>query len=134
MRIILDTKVWISFLIGHHLQTVRSIVTDNRFEVYVCPQLTNEIADVAGRDKIRRHVQDNDVEDLLRVIRAFCHIVSIEREAISDIRDRNDLYLLSLAETVNAIYIVSGDADLTVLGKHGNTQIITLAQFRDMYL
>lgn len=134
MRLILDTNVWISFLIGHQMQTVRSIVTDARFEVYVCPQLTFEIADVAGRDKIRRYIHDNDVEDLLRIIRAFCHMVSIEKVAISNIRDRKDLFLLSLAETVDAIYIVSGDADLTVLGKHGNTQIITLSQFRDLYL
>lgn len=134
MKIILDTNVWISFLIGHQLHTIRSIVTNTRFEVCVCSQLIREIADVAGRDKIRRYIQENDMEDLLCIIRAFCHMVSIEKEAVSDIRDRKDLYLLSLAETVDAIYIVSGDADLTVLGKHGNTQIITLAQFRERYL
>lgn len=134
MKIILDTNVWISFLIGHQLQTIRSIVTDDRFEVCVCSQLTQEIVDVAGRDKIRRYIRDNDVEDLMRIIRAFCHMVNIEKEAVSNIRDKKDLYLLSLAETVDAIYIVSGDADLTVLGKHGHTKIITLAQFREQYL
>ena len=134
MRIILDTNVWISFLIGHQLQTVRSIVTDMRFEVFVCPQLTKEIVDVAGRDKIRRYIQDGDVEDLMRIIRAFCHAVDIKNEATSVIRDRNDLYLLSLAETVDAVYIVSGDADLTVLKQHKNTRIITLSEFKNQIM
>lgn len=134
MRIILDTNVWISFLIGHQLQTIRSIVTDMRFEVFVCPQLTNEIVDVAGRNKIRRYIQDGDVVDLMRIIRAFCHEVDITDEAESAIRDRKDLYLLSLAETIDAVYIVSGDADLTVLQQHNNTRIITLSEFKNQIL
>lgn len=134
MRIILDTNIWISFLIGHRLPEIRAIVTDERFEVFVCPQLMEEIIDVASRDKIRRYVPSTDVTDLLRIIRAFCHSVEIEVDAISEIRDPKDLYLLSLAETIDAIYIVSGDADLTTLGKHGNTRIITLAEFKNQYL
>jgi len=34
----------------------------------------------------------------------------------------------------DTLYIVSGDADLTTLGKHGKTRIITLAEFKDLYL
>ena len=134
MRIILDTNIWISFLIGHRLSEIRTIVTDERFEVFLCPQLMGEIIDVASRDKIRKYVPPTDVSDLLRIIHAFCHSIEIEVDAVSEIRDQKDLYLLSLAETIDAIYIVSGDADLTILGKHGNTRIITLAEFKDIYL
>lgn len=134
MRIILDTNVWISFLIGHQLQAIRSIVTDMSFEVFVCPQLTNEIVDVARRDKIRRYIKDSDVEDLMRIICAFCHAIDIVNEAKTDIRDRKDLYLLSLAETIDAVYIVSGDADLTVLQQHKNTRIITLSEFKNQIM
>ena len=134
MRIILDTNIWISFLIGHRLPEIRTIVTDERFEVFVCPQLMVEIIDVASRDKIRRYVPSSDISDLLQIIRAFCQSIEIEVDAVSEIRDPKDLYLLSLAETIDAIYIVSGDADLTTLGKHRNTRIITLAEFKDLYL
>ena len=129
MRIILDTNIWISFLIGHRLSEIRTIVTDERFEVFVCPQLMGEIVDVASRDKIQRYIPSTDVSDLLRIIRAFCHSVELKANAVSIIRDPKDLYLLSLAETIEAAYIISGDADLTTLRKHGNTRIITLAEF-----
>jgi len=133
MKIILDTNIWISFLIGHRLPEIRMIITDERFEVFVCPQLMGEIIDVASRDKIRRYIPSTDISDLLRIIRAFCYSVEIEEDAVSEIRDPKDLYLLSLAETIDAFYIVSGDADLTTLGKHGNTRIITLSEFKDLY-
>lgn len=134
MRIILDTNIWISFLIGHHLPEVRRIVADERFEVVVCPQLMGEIIDVTKREKIRKYVTSTDVSDLLRILRAFCRMVETDVEAQSDIRDPKDLYLLSLAEKVNAVYIVSGDADLTSIGHHRNTKIITLTEFKNLYL
>ena len=131
MKLILDTNIWISFLIGHKLQAIRNLLTDVRYEVFVCSQLTNEIVDVARRDKIRRYVLDSDVEDLLKIMRAFCHSVDINTVAKSEIRDPKDLYLLSLAETVNADYIISGDTDLTIIGRHKNTRIITLTDFNN---
>ena len=43
-----------------------------------------------------------------------------------------DLYLLSLAETIGADYIVSGDADLTKLVQYNQTRIMKLADFKAM--
>ena len=132
MKVILDTNVWISFLIGHQTQLVRKILTDMRFDVYVCDCLIAEIKDVANRDKIRKYIKSSDVEDLLAIIYAFCQFTVIQHETKSDIRDPKDLYLLSLAETIGADYIVSGDSDLTDLRQHMETKIIKLADFKSM--
>ena len=135
MKVILDTNLWISFLIGHQTQLLRRVLTDVRFDVYVCNRLVEEIRDVACRDKIRKYISPTDVEDLLSVIHAFCQYVQIETEASpSAIRDPKDLYLLSLAETIGADYIVSGDADLTDLGQHRQTRIVKLADFKAIML
>ena len=48
------------------------------------------------------------------------------------IRDPKDLYLLSLAEIIDADYIVSGDKDLTDLNQHFKTRIIKLVDFKLM--
>lgn len=132
MRVILDSNIWISFLIGHQIQTVRRILTDMRVDVYVCNNLIAEIVDVANRDKIRKYIKDNELEDLLRIIRAYCNIVPLETKAKSVVRDPKDLYLLSLAETVDADYIVSGDSDLLELGHHKNTKMIRLVDFKSI--
>ncbi len=133
MKVILDTNLWISFLIGHQTQLVRRMLTDIRFDVYVCARLIEEIRDVATRDKIRKYVTQADIDDLLSIINAFCQFTIILAEApATAIRDPKDLYLLSLAETIGADYIVSGDADLTDLGQYHQARIMTLADFKAM--
>lgn len=135
MKVIIDTNLWISFLIGHQTQVVRRMLTDLRFDVYVCERLIEEIRDVASRDKIRKRVTPADVEDLLSIIYAFCQFVTIQTEVSpSALRDPKDLYLLALAETIDADYIVSGDADLTDIGQYQLTKIIKLADFKAMML
>ena len=135
MKVIFDTNLWISFLIGHQTQLVRRMLTDLRFDVYVCSRLIEEIRDVVSRDKIRKYVSPVDIDDLLAIINAFCQFATIEAEiAPSAVRDPKDLYLLALAETIEADYIVSGDADLTDLGQHHQTRIMKLADFKAMML
>ena len=135
MRVIIDTNLWISFLIGHQTRLMRMMLTDLRFDVYVCSRLVEEIRDVASRDKISRRVRPADVEDLLSLIHAFCQFATIDTEvAPSAVRDPKDLYLLALADTINADYIVSGDTDLTDLGQHNQTKVLKIADFKKMML
>ena len=133
MKVIIDTNLWISFLIGHQAQLVRRMLTDLRFDVYVCSRLIEEVRDVASRDKIRKYVSEADLDDLLAIINAYCQFATIEAEvAPTAIRDPKDLYLLALADTIGADYIVSGDADLTDLGQYNQARIMKLADFKAM--
>jgi len=45
------------------------------------------------------------------------------------IRDANDMYLLSLAETVQADFILTGDKDLLTLQSYRQTKIVTYSMF-----
>lgn len=38
MKVIIDTNLWISFLIGHQTQLVRRMLTDLRFDVQFHPE------------------------------------------------------------------------------------------------
>ena len=130
MKIILDCNIWISFLIGHQAQFVQQILTDTRIDVYVCDELLEEIHNVSSRDKIRTRVSNEELDDFFRIIYAFCRMANIEPKAQSEIRDPKDLYLLSLAESIEADYIISGDADLIELKQHKTTKMMSLADFK----
>ena len=132
MKVVLDCNIWISFLLGFQVPFVRSVLNNPRIEVYVCPELLREIRTVATRDKIKEHLKSNDLDDLLNLITAFCEHTYISQTAQSPIRDSKDLYLLSLADSIDAAYIVSGDKDLTDLQHHNTTQILTIAQFKQL--
>lgn len=132
MRVILDCNIWISFLLSKQDCLLKRMLMDTRFDIYVCEELLSEIINVARRDKIRKRVSENELQQLLKIIDAFCIKTIISQIAESIIRDPKDMYLLSLAETIDANYIVSGDKDLTELNQHLKTRIVKLADFKLM--
>ncbi len=132
MKVILDCNIWISFLLSRQDCLLRRMLMDTRFDIYMCDELLAEIVSVARRDKIRKRVSENELQQLLKIIDAFCEKTTIECIAESIIRDPKDLYLLSLAESIDANYIVSGDKDLTDLNQHLRTRIIKLTDFKQM--
>ena len=132
MKVILDCNIWISFLLSRQDCLLRRMLMDTRFDICICEELLAEIVNVARRDKIRKRVSEAELQQLLKIIDAFCEKTTIDHIAESIIRDPKDLYLLSLAETIDADYIVSGDKDLTDLNQHLRTRIIKLADFKMM--
>lgn len=133
MKVILDTNIWISFLIGHLSLFMRRLLTDARFDVWVCRELILEIKSVASRDKIRKYVSESDIIDLLTIIHAFCKSAPITSEIQQEaVRDPKDLYLLAFAETIEADFIISGDADLASLENYQRTKIMRIADFKEM--
>ena len=132
MKVILDCNIWISFLLSRQDCLLRRMLMDARFDIYMCEELLTEIVNVARRDKIKKRVSETELQQLLKIIDAFCEKTTIEHIAESIIRDPKDLYLLSLAETIDADYLVSGDKDLTDLNQHLRTRIIKLVDFKLM--
>ena len=132
MKVILDCNIWISFLLSRQDCLLKKMLMDTRFDIYICEELLSEIINVARRDKIRKRVSENELQQLLKIIDAFCIKTTISQIAESIIRDPKDVYLLSLAETIDANYLVSGDKDLTELNQHLKTRIVKLADFKLM--
>ncbi|WP_418211720.1 putative toxin-antitoxin system toxin component, PIN family [Bacteroides zhangwenhongii] len=129
MKIIIDTNLWISFMLGRKLTTMRSLLTYPTLEIYVCRELLDEFYDVSSREKIQKYIHPEDLDDTLKLIHLYGKYVVIRTQSKSEIRDKKDFYLLSLADTIKANYIVTGDKDLLVLEKHNHTKIVTITEF-----
>ena len=129
MNIIIDTNLWISFAIGKRLAAMQSLLTNPAVKIYVCDELLDEFAQVSARPKMREHITDDDVRDTYGLMEQFCHHALIRNKAVSPIRDSKDVWLLSLAETISADFILTGDKDLLALQRHAKTRIATYAEF-----
>jgi putative PIN family toxin of toxin-antitoxin system len=129
MRIIIDTNLWISFLIGKRLSVLSSLLTNSNLTFFVCSELLEEIRNISSKQKIRKYIGNDDIIYTFRVIDAFCQYVVINKTTISPVRDTKDLYLLSLADTVQADYLLTGDKDLLTLQSHNLTKIVTYNEF-----
>jgi len=129
-RIIVDTNLWISLLIGKRLSELRSLCNSEIIDVHICDELIDEFVRITTRAKIRKYVTEERVFQTLDLMKASCILTLIEKNVVSfGLRDANDLFLLSLAETVNADFILTGDKDLLILQSHLKTEIVTYSTF-----
>ena len=106
MRIIIDTNLWISFMLGRKIATMRTLLTHPSLEIYVCRELLDEFYDVSSREKIRKYIRPEDLDDTLKLIHLYGKYVVIQTKSI-----------------------VTGDKDLLVLEKHNRTKIVTITEF-----
>lgn len=132
LRVVVDTNLWISFLIGRRLDVLLEMFEDPWFELVCTPLLRTEILMVAQREKFRRWFSLEKVELLRQFIDEEMTMVEIDINNIpSRCRDPKDDYLLELAVQADALYLVSGDDDLLALGQIEDCRILTVREFEE---
>jgi len=53
VKVIFDTNVWISFLIGRRLSKIKQHISNDSIKVIITEQLLTEIKTVTNREKIK---------------------------------------------------------------------------------
>lgn len=130
MNVILDTNIWVSFLFGKQLQSVRSLFTNKDVHVYVSYDLIKELLDVTSRPKIKQHISQDAVVAMWDLMKEKCYVVDNYPTISAPVRDPKDVYLLAMADAIPADVIVTGDKDLLALTTFKETEIITFAEFQ----
>ena len=92
IKVIIDTNLWISFLIGKKLAALRLLLLRKDVTVYICQEQLDEFRSVAFRPKIMKYISIQDVNQTIDLMTSFCQMVSIQSQAESSIRDSKDLY------------------------------------------
>ena len=125
-RIILDTNLWISFLISKNLSQLDALIFEKHMRLIFSAELLEEFIEVTQRPKFRRFFSQNDVLELLDLIHEYSDFFEV-RSSISICRDPKDNFLLSLAVDSKAEYLVTRDNDLLELKFVETTSIVTIA-------
>ena len=127
-RIIIDTNLWISFLITKDLAKLDEIIFSRNGILVFSQELLDEFLEVARRPKFRRFFSASDVEEILETIEEYADFVKVQTQ-IKVCRDTKDNFLLSLSVDGNADILLTGDKDLLDLIKFGETKIMTISNF-----
>jgi putative PIN family toxin of toxin-antitoxin system len=127
-RIILDTNLWISFLITKNYSKLDSILFSRQCVLVFSIELLTEFIDVIKRPKFHKYASDSDIEDILKTIEDYAEYVEV-KTSIDKCRDPKDNFLLSLSLDGKADYLLTGDAALLEIKKIGKTRIITISEF-----
>ncbi|MCA0364798.1 MAG: putative toxin-antitoxin system toxin component, PIN family [Bacteroidetes bacterium] len=127
-KIIIDTNLWISFLITGNFSQLDTIILERKCKQIFSEELLNEFLSVVKRPKFRKFFEPEDIENLLEVIEDYAEFVDV-KTSVSICRDMKNNFLLSLAIDAMADYLITGDKDLLELVNIDNTKILTMSQF-----
>lgn len=111
IRVIFDTNVWISFLIGKKLSIIKEYISNGQIIIIVTEQLLIEIKDVTGREKLKKYFSKESVAELIVLLETIGEMVEIRPTHFIN-RDPKDNFLLDLIDFSKADYLVTGDKDL----------------------
>ena len=129
-KVIIDTNLWISFLIGKELQNLKDLIVDERIKLVTTDQLINELKLVTSREKLKKYFEPEKVTDLISLLDIISEKVRINRfERIC--RDPKDDFLLALSKESKADFLITGDKDLLEIRHYGRTEILTLKKFKE---
>ena len=127
-KIVIDTNLWISFLLTSDYSKIDSLLSKETIVLLFGQELIDEFLEVAQRPKFRKYFSIDDLENLLLKVRTKAEFVSVT-SVIDICRDPKDNFLLALAQDGKATHLITGDNDLLVLEKIGKTKIITITKY-----
>ena len=126
-RVVLDTNVVISGLLGGTATEVIRRWRGGAFDLIVSEEIVSEYEQVLKRPKFK--LPEWIVQELLDYIRSKAQWVEPHSIAESVVRDPFDTKFLEAAIAGHADWIVSGDKDLLDLGQFEAVAIISLREF-----
>jgi putative PIN family toxin of toxin-antitoxin system len=130
-KIIIDTNLWISWLISDKYIKLDYIIKNEKIELLYSKELIEEYLEVICRPKIQKYFKKNIIEMesvIVEIFDKYATEINIKSK-VNICRDKKDNFLLSLAIDGKADYLITGDKDLLELEKFKNTNIVTLSDF-----
>lgn len=129
-KVIIDTNLWISFLIGKELQNLKDLIITEKIQLITTEQLINELRIVVTRPKLQKYFDKEKLTELISLLNIVSDKVKIKKiEQIC--RDPKDDFLLALSKQSKANYLVTGDKDLLEIKIYGQTEILTIKKFSE---
>lgn len=124
IRVVIDTNIWISFLIGKRLAGLQKHLMSQQVVILFSQELFDEFMEVVSRPKFRRYFASEDVRELVALLDLTIMLVNVQ-EHFSICRDAKDNFLLDLCMAGDADYLVTGNPDLLELRSFKRTTIVT---------
>lgn len=122
-RLVLDPNVLVAAAISSHgpPALLLHLVEAGAAVMVVSPLLLQEVSEVLQREKFRRWIALEDVQEYLQAVALLSETVGDppSEGAAGVCRNPDDDYLIFLAEHVQATLLVSGDKDLLSLQRPG---------------
>ncbi len=133
MRVVIDTNIWISFLIGQTLTGLSVAIISERITILFSEALFAELIEVLQRPKFKKYFSAAAIEELIALLYDKVEWVEITHH-FEDCRDKKDNFMLDLSVSGAADYLVTGDDDLLILNPFHGIEIVSYRTFQAAFL
>ena len=139
MKVILDTNIFISFLLAPGnartiTQVVDICVTKSSVTLIIPPELLAELSEkVLEKSYLKARISQADLDELLEVIKSIAIIPPKLADMPLLSPDPDDDYLLAHGLLEEVDYIVAGDAALLALGQIDALNIVDATTFGKLF-
>jgi uncharacterized protein len=130
-KILLDSNIWISYLLNKRLHILVEQVTKMDIELLSCQQLVDELSSVLKREKFRNYISPEAILEFTTLHIKMCLFVTID-EIPESLSDKKDNFLLALYHQGDASLFVTGDKLLLEEAAKKNINVATLAKFKEL--
>lgn len=127
-RVIFDTNVWISFLIGKRLSKIKQYISDGSITIITTEQLLTEIKIVTSRKKLKKYFPKKSVKELIELLEIIAEEVEITPTHFIN-RYPKDNFLLDLIDFSQADFLITGDKDLLEHNSFKTAKILNPIEF-----
>jgi hypothetical protein len=131
IRVVIDTNIWISFLIGKSLAGLSEAIISDQILVLFSVDLFRELIEVLKRPKFKKYFSESAIENLIALLYEKIELVEVINH-FDDCRDAKDNFLLDLVVSSHADYLVTGDTDLLILNPFHGVEIISYQNFQNV--
>lgn len=128
LRIIVDTNLWISFLISKRIDRLQKLFNHSKIVLLFSEELLNELVEVSQKPKLQTFLTKEKILEFIQIIRMNSELVEVFSKN-QYCRDKNDDFLINLALDGKADYLISGDKDILTLEDFPQTKILTFSAF-----
>ena len=126
--IIIDTNLWIHFLISGRLEKLDRLIADGRVRILFSIELLDEISAATAKPKLKKYFGPKAVDQMLLSFDNYIDFVEV-KSTVTLCRDVKDNFLLALATDGKADFLLTGDKDLLEIEKFGTARILSMTQF-----
>ena len=130
--IILDSNIWISYVITKQLQTLVALIHKHHLTVLTSENLVEEIQGVLSRPKFKKYLKHSDIKEVIALHLKLCQLMGTQ-ETTNQLTDTKDNFLLDLYNKGKATLLVSGDKVLLREASELNYRVMTLREFELSY-
>lgn len=128
LRIVIDTNLWISFLLSPTSHKILSLLHDNDLVILLSEELYQEINTVASREKFRKYISGSNIVLLQTYLLQRGYFVTTHSRVIFP-EDPKDGFLFALCKDGEADYLITGDKTILDINEFEQTKIISLTSF-----